>query len=136
VKRREFITHLGGAAAWPLTARAQQPAMSELGFLDPRSPGTTENLLRAFRQGLKEASYVDGENVATAYRFAEHQFDRLRELAALGALRCGAQNLDAIGGTADIDWPPAPIASDENDPTPTLVAKFCCDAQHSRSVMW
>jgi putative tryptophan/tyrosine transport system substrate-binding protein len=82
MKRRRFITLLGGAAvAWPLAARAQQPAMPELGFLDPRSPGTMENLLRTFRQGLKDTSYVEGENVAIAYRFAEGQFDRLSELA-------------------------------------------------------
>jgi putative tryptophan/tyrosine transport system substrate-binding protein len=82
IGRRELLAALGGAAvAWPLAARAQQPAMPVLGFLDPRSPGTMENLLRAFRQGLKDTSYVEGENVAIAYRFAEGQFDRLSELA-------------------------------------------------------
>jgi ABC-type uncharacterized transport system substrate-binding protein len=82
MRRREFIAYIGGAAiAWPLTARAQQPAMPVIGFLDPRSPGTIEDLLRAFRQGLKDNGYVEGENVAIEYRWAENQIDRLPELA-------------------------------------------------------
>jgi putative tryptophan/tyrosine transport system substrate-binding protein len=82
MRRREFISLLGGAAVWPLAARAQQPAMPVIGFLDPRSPGTTEYLLRAVHQGLKDTGYVDGENVTFTYRFADGQFDRLPELAA------------------------------------------------------
>jgi putative ABC transport system substrate-binding protein len=80
--RRDFITFLGGAAAWPLAAQAQQPSMPVIGVLDARSPGTTENTLRAFREGLKDTGYIAGENVALEYRSAEDQIDRLPALAA------------------------------------------------------
>src|SRR5262245_44990203 len=83
MRRREFIALLGGGVVgWPLAASAQQPAMPVIGFLDIRSPDGMRDRLRAFREGLKDSGYVERENVAIEYRWAENQLDRTPELAA------------------------------------------------------
>src|SRR5215208_485434 len=99
MKRREFITLLGGAAAWPLAARAQQPTIPVVGYLSTRAPGDSEYIVTAFRNGLKEIGYVERQNVAVEYRLAEGHYDRLSALAAdLASIPVNV--LVATGGTA------------------------------------
>ena len=81
MRRREFITLLGGAAAWPLEVRAQQSTMPAVGILGSISPGPYSRFIEAIKQGLREAGYVEGRNVAIEYRWAEGQYDRLPQLA-------------------------------------------------------
>src|SRR6266436_6242849 len=82
MRRREFITLIGGAAGWPLTARAQQPTVPVIGFLRVTSAYDSAHLVAAFQQGLKQTGFVDGQNAAMEYRWADGQEDRLPELAA------------------------------------------------------
>jgi putative ABC transport system substrate-binding protein len=111
VRRREFITLVGGAVAWPLAARAQQPAMPVIGFLNGLGQNDRPNLLVAFRRGLGETGYVDGRNIAIEYRFAESRYDRLPILAAdlvgrkvtvIAATGGGASILAAMAATKSI----------------------------------
>jgi putative ABC transport system substrate-binding protein len=101
IRRRAFIAALGGAAAWPLGARGQQSLLPVIGYLSSRSPGASEDIVVAFRQGLKEAGFVDSQNVTIESRFAEGSFDRLPTLAA-DLVGRKVNVLVATGGTVSV----------------------------------
>jgi len=101
MQRREFITLAGGAAAWPLAVRAQQPTKAVIGYLSGRSPGNSSDIIAAFRQGLNEVGFAEGRSLTIEFRFAEGNFDQLPALAA----ELVARNVDvlvATGGTVTV----------------------------------
>src|SRR5262249_6745758 len=130
MRRRDFITLVGGAvAAWPLSAHAQPTTTPLIGFLSSRSPNESEVLVAAFRQGLAETGYVEGQNVHIAFRWAEGRYDRLPELAAelvktqvtvIASVGGNVSALAAKSATRNI-----PIVAITNDPVKAgLVASF------------
>jgi putative ABC transport system substrate-binding protein len=120
LKRRKFMTLLGSAAVWPLAARAQQAAKPVIGFLHPAFPAPYTEQLAAFRQGLKQAGYVEGQNVAIEYRWANNENDRLPELAA-DLVRRQAALIVAAGG------PPSALAAKAASSRIPIVIVFGAD---------
>jgi ABC-type uncharacterized transport system substrate-binding protein len=120
MRRRHFLTLLGGAAAWPLAAYAQQWAMPTIGFVSSRAPGESAGVVAAFRRGLSETGFVEGQNLAIAFRWAEGHYDRLPALTAeLVNLRVAV--LFAAGG------PPSALAAKQATSTTPVVFSAVSD---------